>query len=244
MRSSFYKEDLAHIHDTGFGGPALRWVSPLLSLLKRYRITGGLIVDLGCGSGILAKRMSESGYSVLGIDDSAAFIKLARKRSPMALFKRASLFETPIPPCASVVSTGECLNYLFDRRSNQIGLLRLFRRIYSALEPGGLLAFDLADPGQVPTGKGVRNFTQGDDWIVLVDKREDHRKHILTRRIITFRRTGTTWRRGEEVHRQRLYRPEEVVRLLKKAGFQPRLLPQWKNLWLPSGHTAFIARKQ
>jgi SAM-dependent methyltransferase len=244
VKETYYKNDLACIHDAGFGDPALRWAPVLLSLLRKKRITRGLIVDLGCGSGLLAEKLVAAGYDVLGIDSSPAFLAIARERVPSARFKARSVFQTPIPRCSAVVSTGEVFNYLFDTSNNRNGLEALFGRIYSALEPGGVLAFDLADPGQVPPGVVVRNFTEGDGWIVLVEKKEDHRSQILTRRIITFMKVGKRWRRGEEIHRQRLYKRTEVQGLLKAAGFLAHAWSGRKSPWLPGGHTAFIAEKR
>lgn len=243
MTGNFYTSDLAYIHDVGFGGPALRWAPALLSILREHRITRGLVVDLGCGSGIVAEKLSRAGYQVLGVDVSSAFIRMSRKRIPAARFRRASLFRTSIPRCVAVVSTSECLNYMNDPQSNRRGLARLFRRIYTSLDPGGLLVFDLADPGQVHAGRVVRGFTEGDGWIVLVEKKEDHRGHILTRRIISFRKDGKKWRRGEEIHRQRLYEPEEIVWLLKAAGFRAHIVRRYGRLRLPPAHTAYIAQK-
>ena len=243
MKGRFYERDLAYVHDDGFGGPARSWAPVVLSLLKSQRTGNNLVVDLGCGSGILAEKLSRAGYEVEGIDSSAAFLMLARKRAPKARFRNESLFRVSIPSCAMVVSTGECLNYLFDPRSNQSGLLSLFRRIYAALDPGGLFIFDLADQGQVPPGQVIRNFTEGKGWIVLVEKIENPHNYVLTRRIITFRKIGTTWRRSEETHRQRLYKTAEILRILRAAGFQARTFPHRKAPWLSPAHTAFFARK-
>ncbi|RPH36283.1 class I SAM-dependent methyltransferase [bacterium] len=212
-------------------------------ILKSHRISKGLVVDLGCGSGLLAEKLSAAGYHVLGIDASPAFISIARKRVPSARFRRGSLFKAALPRCAALVSTGEVLNYMFDPESSLKGLARLFRRVHAALEPGGLFLFDLADPGQVLSGRVVRGFTEGSDWVVLVDKKEDHQRHLLTRRIITFRKAGEKWRRGEEIHRQRLYEPSVVLRLLTRAGFHSRAFRRYGSFRLPEGHTAFLARK-
>ena len=103
----WYGEDLAYIHDAGFGGFALGVAPGILEILTQNGIRDGLIVDLGCGSGILARELIEDGYRVLGIDISEAMIDLARKKAPDAEFWIASLFETDIPSCAAVTSTGE-----------------------------------------------------------------------------------------------------------------------------------------
>ena len=52
---SGYQEDLAYIHDVGFGGFALQSAPGLLDLLRRYGLTQGLSLDnaarLGCKVG-------------------------------------------------------------------------------------------------------------------------------------------------------------------------------------------------
>ena len=45
-----YKQDLAYIHDIGFGGFAERAAPALRDILQRGGITDGLVVDLGCGA--------------------------------------------------------------------------------------------------------------------------------------------------------------------------------------------------
>jgi SAM-dependent methyltransferase len=132
-----YKEDLAYIHDVGHGDFALKSAPGILAILDRNKIREGLVVDLGCGSGLWARELAEAQYDVLGIDISGSMIGIARGRVPDAEFRIGSLFKVDIPPCDAVTSLGECLNYLFDPDNNSQTLGRLFRRIYDALTPGG-----------------------------------------------------------------------------------------------------------
>lgn len=53
----FYKEDLAFIHDVGFRDYALKSAPGILKILHDYQIQSGLVVDLGCGSGLWAKEL-------------------------------------------------------------------------------------------------------------------------------------------------------------------------------------------
>ncbi|HBB31785.1 MAG TPA: class I SAM-dependent methyltransferase, partial [Cyanobacteria bacterium UBA8803] len=112
--TEWYNEDLAYIHDVGFRNYALNSAPGILAILKQSNITTGLIVDLGCGSGLLAQELHQAQYQVLGIDISEAMIAIAKTRVPTAEFRVASLFTTEIPPCAAVISLGECLCYLFE----------------------------------------------------------------------------------------------------------------------------------
>ena len=236
--TEWYGEDLAYIHDIGFGDFALGAAPGILEILRRNGTREGLVVDLGCGSGLWARELAQARYRVLGIDISEAMVSLARKKVPEAEFMVESLFEADIPPCDAVTALGEVLNYLFHPESE---LVRLFRRVYDALVPGGVFVFDIAEPGQVPRGTKTRGFTEGEDWVVLVEKEEDG--DTLTRRITTFRREGEHYRRSDEVHRQRLYRAPDIARYLRQVGFRVRTVRGYGRYRLTHAHAAFIARK-
>jgi SAM-dependent methyltransferase len=79
---SRYAPDLAAIHDAGFGGFARDAAPGLLRRLRRAGIRDGLVVDIGCGSGIWARALTDAGYDVLGVDVSEAMLQIARRRAP------------------------------------------------------------------------------------------------------------------------------------------------------------------
>jgi len=218
---SYYAADLAYIHDAGFGDVARQAADELLRQLAAAGISGGRIVDLGCGSGILAERLARAGYRVTGIDQSRAMLRLARRRAPQADFVCDSLHRAAIPACAAVISTGECINYLFDARAGARGLLRLFRRVHAALESSGLFVFDVATPGR--GGGPAARFREGRDWAIIALVSEDLERRELTRRIVSFRKAGHHWRRTNELHKLRLYEPGDVADLLRGVGFRVRM---------------------
>ena len=237
----WYGEDLAYIHDAGFGDFARGSAPGILEILDRNGTREGLVVDLGCGSGLWARELAKAGYRVLGVDFSEAMIEIARSRVPEAEFRVASLFEAEIPRCNAVTALGEVLNYLFDPNHDDRTLTPLFRRVYDALAPGGVFVFDIAEPGQVAWGTTTRGFTEGEDWVVLVEKEED--LGTLTRRITTFRKVGEHYRRSDEVHRQRLYEGQDIAAELRRVGFRVRTRRGYGRYTLPRARAAFVARK-
>jgi SAM-dependent methyltransferase len=236
-----YGEDLAYIHDAGFGHFATNAAPLLLEGLRRRGLDSGLVVDLGCGSGILAEAISTAGYEVLGIDISPAMVAMARDRVPNGRFRVGSLLAAELPPCVAVAAVGECFNYLFDSGNTGQGLVALFRRIYGALSRGGQFVFDVAGPGRVPVPR--RTFTEGDGWAVLVTAEEDRGAAVLTRRITSFRRVGQLYRRDEGVHRLRLMGRAEVASELRGIGYRVRPLAGYGPLRFPPGHAGFLASK-
>ncbi|WP_413160137.1 class I SAM-dependent methyltransferase [Capilliphycus salinus ALCB114379] len=190
--TQFYSEDLAYIHDVGFGELAENSASFLLNLLQQQEQKKGLIVDLGCGSGILAQQLYRAGYEVFGIDISGDLIAIACQRVPRAKFHVESIFTANIPACIAVTAIGECLNYLFDENNTKTQRFNLFQRVYEALDVGGLFLFDIAEPGRVFGEESYRNFRQTEDWAVLVYGEENQQQKRLTRWITTFRKVWRT----------------------------------------------------
>jgi SAM-dependent methyltransferase len=240
----WYKEDLAYIHDVGFSDWATSSAPELLKILNRHHLQEGLIVDLGCGSGLCAREFVNSGYQVLGIDISEAMLKIARKRVPNAEFRGESIFDAQLPTCHAVTAIGECLNYLFDVKNDRPTRFQLFQRIYKALIPGGVFIFDIAEPGQVEPGIPTKSFIEGDHWMVLVEKNEDGDRKILTRRIITFRKVGEYYRRDEEIHAQQLYNAADIAKELEQVGFQVQISRSYGQYTLPKARSALVAHKR
>ena len=241
MKLQGYGRDLAYVHDVGFGSFTEKAAPGVLDILRRGDIVSGLVVDLGCGSGLWARRLVEAGYAVLGIDFSPDMLAIARRRVPKATFRRASFLDGGFPPCAAITSLGECFNYLFDDRNGRASLRRLFRHAYGALQPGGLLVFDIAEPGRARTWD--RRFWKGRNWACLVEFDHDEPRHRLARRITTFRKIGRQYRRGEETHVQQLYRGSRLAEDLRQAGFRVRTVRGYGDLRFLKAQVGFVARK-
>lgn len=240
-KTSGYRADLAYIHDVGFSDFALSAAPGILRLLRLHRLTGGRVVDLGCGGGRLARILHDAGHEVLGVDQSAAMIARARANAPGCRFRAVSFLDFEFPECAAVVSTGECLTYLLDPRNARRALARLARRVHDALLPGGLFLFDVLEPGVLgPTG-ARRAFREGDDWAVMAESREQGRR--LIRRITSFRRVGGSWRRTREEHAVELLSAGEWLELLHRAGFVARAAAGYGSFRTGRGHPVFVARR-
>jgi SAM-dependent methyltransferase len=238
-----YREDLAHIHDVGFGHLAENAAQVLINTLRQSGINQGKVIDLCCGSGLLARKLAAADYGVLGIDISDALLDIAKERVPTAHFRQESIFKAQLPPCVAVAAIGECFNYLFDEDNTDQALYALLRSIYEALDPGGLLLFDVAEPGRV-SGSGLQQaHTQGEDWAVLMSAEEDRTNGLLTRRITTFRKVGELYRRDQEFHQLRLITRARVLEHLSLLGFEVGILGSYGELRFPPGLTGFLARK-
>lgn len=230
-----YRTDLAWIHHAGFSEFALLASRGVLALLTKLGIRDGLIVDVGCGSGVLARALTDAGFDVLGIDASPSMIELAHTTAPAARFEIGSFDEAALPRCAAITAMGEVLNYgTLDR-------VRTFaHHAASALPPRGLLLFDVAERESYPPHDERR--VGGDKWSVIAIKDSDGKR--LTRRVLTFRQINGVTRRDEEVHVLELYEREELLAILRQAGFRVRVRRSYGTYRLPKGHAVYVAERR
>jgi hypothetical protein len=103
--------------------------------------------------------------------------------------------------------------------------------------------FDVAEPGQVTRGTTTRGFSEGEDWVVLVEKEEDREPGTLARRITSFRKVKDLYKRADEVHRLRLYKSTDIAVKLRQVGFRVRTMRSYGRYRLPRARAALVARK-
>jgi len=248
----FYEWDLARIHHEGHLFVVEACAPYLITLLRDGGVSGGEVLDLGCGSGALCQAMIDAGFAAHGVDISPAMIELAREIAPSAKLTLGSVHDAEVfaqlgeSRFEAVSATGEILNYAHDPRAGLESLRIAFQRIYAALKPGGVFLFDLAGPGRAPDGKGLSmRDTKG--WLVISQSSEASIEGAptLTRKIVSFIRDGDVYRRDDETHTLRLFSISEVLAALHEAGFDAQHLDAgYPGVGAIRGWNAYLARKQ
>ena len=256
-----YSTDLAFIHDAGFGDFAERAAPEVTRILRRQgvhppagrrakdrpesRRKTPRVVEVGCGSGILARHLVDAGYTVVGFDISPAMIRLARETVPEATFHVAPLTEARLPRCAAVVAIGEVVSYVpaAGRGAGPPPAIRKFlSRVHEALTPGGVFVFDFIESGMRRTYP--LKVHSDDNWVIAVHAELDRAKRNLTRRIVAIRKVGRQYRRTQETHRQRVYNRHAVATALADAGFTASMSRSYGRYRVMAGDVAVIAKKQ
>jgi SAM-dependent methyltransferase len=233
-----YREDLAYVHDAGFGAFAEAAATCATKLLPR---SAKRIVDVGCGSGIGTRILANAGFSVVGIEPSAAMIALARKNAPKIEFIQASAYETPLPDCDVVTAFGEVLNY-HDAPERADEILRTFlRSVHAAVGTNGWLIFDILVDGH--PSLDARTWTSGSDWAVLVNTVEDRARRAIFCGIEIFRETANGYRRTRESHTIRVFDARKITEWLSEVGFDAEFSTRYGDYRLLPRRVAVIARR-
>jgi predicted TPR repeat methyltransferase len=155
----------------GFGDLSRKVSRVLAAMLREGGHITGVVVDLGCGTGILAREIAAAGFTVVGIDLSPSMIAVAESHAPNAQFRVGSLHDFDLPPCVAVCAVGEGLRYLRPGEWHN-DLRPLFLRVSAALEPGGLFLFDVDETGKAEA-MSYHASRSGPGWEVEVVVSED-----------------------------------------------------------------------
>jgi SAM-dependent methyltransferase len=237
----YYRRDLASIHHLCFGFHADDCAPGVLKLLEPVRGGDGLVVELGCGSGLLTRHLLDAGHRVIATDASPAMLDLARAYAPEAeAIHQLVLPEDPIPEADAIVSVGHVLNYLHDLASIQRALIS----IAGALRPGGLLAIDLCDldyaeaRADLPPAGWV-----ADGWALITERSVPRPDRFVRQMAIFTRNEDGSWRRDDERHDNVLIETELVPHLLAEHGVRAKVEPSFGSEELPEGLRVVVGNK-
>ena len=241
MIEPYYRPDLALVHHRGYGFHADGCAPDLIELLTPVRKRDGLVLEIGCGSGLLTRHLVDAGLRVLATDASPAMLALARQTAPEAEeFARLTLPDDPLPVVDAVVGIGHPLCYLPSLDAIERALVAMAR----ALRPGGLLATDLEDLEWGTARADVHEHAGlGDDWAIFT-RYENPAPDRHIRDMTTFvRNDDGSYRRDHERHDNVLLDVAAVPPLLAAEGIDAVVERSFGAWELPVGLYAVIGRK-
>lgn len=182
---------------------------------------GATVLDQCCGLGRLSVPLAARDIEVIGVDQSADYIRraeeVARAAGAACDFHVADAFEFVAPrACDGALNWFTSCGYHEDDDVN----LRMFQRAFDSLKPGGWYAIDFVQTAwmlrDLQRSMIERREEQGGELIILMETRLDFERGMFE---------GTwTWcypdGRREVRHMQnRAYLPHDFFRLLRRCGF-------------------------
>lgn len=100
------------------------------------------ILEIGCGTGNLAKRFLENKQNYLGLDYSQSMITIAEKRNPNGSFIKADMRKFSVKIVYdSIIMSGRTTSYLISNDD----VYNTFNSVYQNLSQNGILIFDFID---------------------------------------------------------------------------------------------------
>ncbi|MBR5137889.1 MAG: class I SAM-dependent methyltransferase [Clostridia bacterium] len=187
-------------------------------------LEGAKVLDLGCGTGSVMTLLDKKHCHVSGMDLSQEMVEMASEKCPDAtvVVGDMSCAESykQLPNAGEfdlVISMLDCMNYI----SSADLLKKAFENAYETLKSGGHILFDMNTEYKLSQVLGDNFYYDvGDDECYLWENEYDPDRRVC-RFDLTFFAKDEDGRyvRIDEVHREYAYSAEEIVDLLKAAGF-------------------------
>ena len=206
------------------------------------------VLEIGCGTGNLARQFINSRLTYQGLDISEKMIELAIAKNPSGSFHIANICDTYSEfETDSVIISGRTISYLISNSD----LLQAFENIHKSLKKDGLLIFDAIDAEAL-----FLKFKFQKEDILEVSFEETQYKRISNNKENLLK--GWTWdwestyfkknqnneyeKIGDDFATLRAFTQDEIVLFLKLSGFELlEIIPKESYAW--KDHF-FVAKKK
>lgn len=198
--------------------PYEEWAQFILNLLQDRKITEGLVLELGCGTGKLMTLLGKAGFDMIGVDNSVEMLQIAREKTSqdfLYLLQDMREFEL-YGTVKAVISVCDSVNYITKKEE----LRKVFQLVNNYLDPEGLFIFDFNTEYKYRELIGETVIAEDREDVSFIWFNEyDEESHLNDIDLKVFvQEEGNIYRKFQEEHIQRGYTLDEIKQLLEESG--------------------------
>ena len=192
----------------------------LMGHFRRNGVQPRQVLDMACGTGSLSFLFAEAGVETVGMDLSNDMLERAREKGSAMKnppeFRQGNMAEFSLEePVDGIVCMLDSFNYLTDPAEGVSALVCF----YEALNPGGLLIYDVRPRRQLMDFDGQMFLDETDDVCCLWRTEFDPEENLCFYGMDIFIREGGLWRREREEHYEYAYRLRWLKMQMERIGF-------------------------
>lgn len=179
------------------------------------------ILELGCGSGRLASRLSRAGYKLTGLDNSIEMLSLAHihkeeTQTDYMLIERDMTDLSDLPNYDHVISFNDSICYL----PNLDIVGQLFKEIHNLLNENGVFLFDVHSTNKMRDFLSQNFHAETEEGLLVWDSYPGESPYSIEHDLSIFvQETDNFYERFDETHYERTYPVDDYFNQLKNAGF-------------------------
>lgn len=212
-------ENFARVYDELMDNvPYEEWAQFILNLLQDRKITEGLVLELGCGTGKLMTLLGKAGFDMIGVDNSVEMLQIAREKTSqdfLYLLQDMREFEL-YGTVKAVISVCDSVNYITKKEE----LRKVFQLVNNYLDPEGVFIFDFNTEYKYRELIGETVIAEDREDVSFIWFNEyDEDSHLNDIDLKVFvQEEGDIYRKFQEEHIQRGYTLDEIKQLLEENG--------------------------
>ena len=215
-------KDFARVYDEFMDQtPYDEWLLNILNVFKEYKIKkAAQVLDLGCGTGKMSRRLAREGYQVTAVDNSMDMLEIAAsEEDDHILYVLQDMISLELPQQVdAAVSICDCMNYILEEDD----LKEAFRRVKRFLKEDGVFIFDMNSHYKYKEILACNTFAEDREdasfiWDNFYYEEERINEYDLTL-FIQEDASEDLYRRYQETHYQRGYTLEEMKELVERSG--------------------------
>nr|WP_330400342.1 methyltransferase domain-containing protein [Tepidibacter mesophilus] len=200
-----------------------KWVEYIEKIIKKEDVQVKNILELACGTGNLTIPFAKKNYDILGIDISEEMLSVAREKcidkgiEVVFLNQDMTELDFEIYNLDCVLCACDGFNYILENEDIQ----SIFDNVYGLLKQKGVFIFDISSYNKLSNILGNNTFGENREDITYIwENYFDDESDMVEMNLAFFTRNGEYYQKFEETHYQRAYKNHEIIKMLKKSGFE------------------------
>lgn len=191
-------------------------------LLSMCDINGGILLDLGCGTGSMSVKMAEKGFDVIGVDISIGMLGIAQQK--MYESGRQILFLNQAMQDIDLYGTVDCAICVLDginHLNSSDEVRQTFEKVSLFMNKGGAFAFDVNTIYKHKNVLADNAFIyEFDDLFCAWQNNYNEEDNSVDITLDFFEEEDGIYYRSGENFSEQAYELEEISCWLEDAGFE------------------------
>lgn len=201
-----------------------RIAEKICSLLRSNGVDGGLLLDLGCGTGTLSFLLEGKGYDIIGVDVSEDMLAVANEKkydeNSSAIFLCQSGEELDL---YGTIDCAVCSLDTVNHISTLEKIRETFEKISLFMNMGGIFIFDINTVYKHEKILGDNTFVYDMDEVYCVWQNTLNKTEMRTDIDLDFfikNEDDESYERFSESFSEYAYKAEDILKILGECGFE------------------------